>query len=87
MITVKEAAKRAIEYIVDLLGASNVGQPRSEEVDPTDDNDYWLVTIGFFPPAMVGHIAVSQWSSKREYKQVKVTTSDGSIKSMKIRAL
>jgi hypothetical protein len=87
MITVKEAAQRAIEYVIDLLGRDNVGQPRIEEVDLTDDNEYWLVTVGFFPPAMVGNIALQQFSPKREYKQVKVTTADGSIRSMKIRTV
>jgi hypothetical protein len=87
MITVKEAAQRAIEYVIDLLGDKNVGQPRIEEVDLTDDNEYWLVTVGFFPPLEMGRVSLGQFSSKREYKQVKVTTADGAIKSMKIRTV
>jgi hypothetical protein len=87
MITVKQAAQKAIEYVTDLVGAENLGQPRIEEVDLTDDNEYWLVTVGFLPPAKVGTISLGGFSSEREYKQVKVATADGSIKSMKIRTV
>lgn len=85
MVTVKDAAKIAMEYVIDLVGSENVHDPRIEEVEISDDNAFWLVTVGFFPNAQIGGHTLSRPAAKREYKQVKVQASDGAVRAMKIR--
>jgi hypothetical protein len=86
MIDVKHAAKTAIEYVVDLLGPDNVLDARIEEVELSDDDADWLVTVGFFRPARIGlQIVPGMPRGDREFKQVRVRTSDGTVRGMRIR--
>ena len=83
MLDVKEAAQRASDYFATLFPEDLVAKTRLEEVELTDDGQYWLITLGFpvketpgflFPPAV-----------SREYKQFKIEVATGKVVSMKIR--
>jgi hypothetical protein len=83
MLDVKEAAQRASEYFATLFPHDLASKARLEEVELTDDGQYWLITLGypkedtpgfFFGPA-----------TPREYKQFKIEAATGKVVSMKIR--
>jgi len=70
------AAKNAMRYLAGFVpGASDV---RIEEVELSDDERFWLITLSFSPPD-------HPFSMQREYKLFKVDASSGEVKSMKIR--
>ncbi len=77
MLTVKDAAKKAGEYLVDLLpDARNL---RLEEAESCDNDKNWAITLSF-------HGADDSFGfGGRNYKQIKVRKSDGYVVSMKIR--
>lgn len=85
MITVKDAAKIAIEYVIDVVGRENVIDPGIEEVDQSDDGLYWLVTVGFNRFGRASQMR--PLSTPRVYKQVKVQMSDGAVRSMRMRVV
>ena len=89
MLDVKQAAQTAATYFADLYANQGVTGVRLEEVELTEDGDFWLITLSFpdtDPPkdhsfaGMLGSTA-----PKRLYKVFKVDATTGDIKSMKIR--
>jgi len=89
MITVKEAVKAAMTSVADVFsGQSPIGL-RVEEVDCSEDDTTWHVTVSFVPGALPGAAAASMGFSSegREYKTVTLRASDGKVQSLKIRQL
>ena len=88
-MNVKEAVKKAIEYIKDLFESENLENVGLEEVVLNEAEDLWEVTIGFsrpwdYPkPGLV--TGLSPQHPKREYKVVAIDNKSGEIKSIKIR--
>ncbi|HZL36921.1 MAG TPA: hypothetical protein VFC78_16490 [Tepidisphaeraceae bacterium] len=87
MITVKDAAKIALGYVTDLIGSENVLEPLIEEVDQSDDGQYWLVTVGFDRPLGTGARQFRLRSERRDYKQVRIQMADGQVRSMRMRTV
>jgi hypothetical protein len=79
MITVKDAAKRAIEYFRDLYG-NQFGNVLVEEVERSDN--YWHITLGYDLPSVI-----SQFGGRgpRGFKAFKIDADSGAVVSMKIR--
>jgi len=86
IIDVKSAVKIAMQYVLDLLSGDQVRDVRLEEVEFSDDGEYWLVTIGFSrPEAQRSAFEVLHGRFEREYREVKVLAKDGQVRSMRIR--
>jgi hypothetical protein len=90
MLDVKEAAHRASEYFAGLYGDQSVSNVQLEEVELTDDGQYWLITLSYplFPPrmALAGNPELPiNLALKRKYKVFKIDAKTGEVKSMKIR--
>ena len=86
ILDVKEAAKIAVAYVADLLSQDQLRDIRLEEVELSEDDDYWLVTIGFSRPEITKNVwEIVGGQLGREYRQVKLQARDGKVISMKIR--
>ncbi|NUM53005.1 MAG: hypothetical protein HUU46_05120 [Candidatus Hydrogenedentes bacterium] len=88
MIEVKEAVKIASAYLHELLDSDGIADIMLEEVELSEDEQEWHVTLGFHP----------RWSDKgpfdtftgkriRIYKTFTVDRKNGKISAMKIRQL
>lgn len=80
MVEVKEAAKKAVEFFESLV--TDYTALRIEEVSLSEDEQYWLITLGFEEPRL-------PFGSKpeRRYKTVKVRTDNGEVVEMTVRVL
>lgn len=85
MLDVKEAAQRASEYFAGLFSDQNLSNVQLEEVELSDDGQYWLITLSY--PVALPEIAPIQLINKRKYKLFKIDAKTGEVKSMKIRTL
>ena len=95
MINVQEAVRLALEYCAPLFG--EVERLRLEEVELSEDEKHWLITIGFDDPALSATKKVpSTWSvlglepretriDERQYKVVNLDAQTGNVRSVKIR--
>ena len=81
-IKAQEAAKIATEYYKEVTGDYN--QPAVEEVEISEDNKYWLITLG---ARRSSGDAISDLYGKTEieYKVFKIDAQNGNVLSMKIR--
>lgn len=91
MVDVKSAVLAASDYIKEFQELLNnpLDNLRLEEVDRTEDNKYWLITLGYDDPEGLKHVPefltpVTQLSS-REYKLFRIDAENGNVESMKIR--
>lgn len=84
MLDVKEAARKASEYFAGLYTAEGglFGDVQLEEVELTDDGQYWLITLSYSRTTALGTIL---GNSARKYKVFKIDAGTGQVKSMKIR--
>jgi hypothetical protein len=87
-LSVKDAAKIAAAFIRDLLGGDLVSL-RLEEVDTTEDEHGWLITLSFIRGLGEGSgdPFVGGPFQDREYKQVEVSKETGAVRAMRIRAI
>ncbi|MCD5406190.1 MAG: hypothetical protein LRZ99_00675 [Desulfotomaculum sp.] len=88
-MNVKEAVKKAIEYLVDIFESERPENFGLEEVVFNEHADVWEVTIGFSRPwdyPRSGLITgLQSQNPQRQYKVVRVDAKSGEIKSIKIR--
>jgi len=91
MIDVKQAVKKAMGYLREMYNVAEFKDVLLEEVDLSDDNQYWNVTIGFTrgqestsEGPMASLVGPSAYF-KREYKIFKIEANTGIVRSMKIR--
>lgn len=91
MITVKEAVQAAQNWVRDLYPKAALQHLRLEEVELSEDERYWQITLGWVEPAVREPIAMSSVFSRgihvlpRVYKTLEVDVETGKVKSMKIR--
>ncbi|SFH41605.1 hypothetical protein SAMN05660649_05126 [Desulfotomaculum arcticum] len=86
MISVKEAVVKAFEFFKEIYSTAETSlvDLKLEEVELTEDEQYWYVTIGFSEKSMMeGFLPVS--ANKRYYKIIKLDSITGRVLSMKIR--
>lgn len=86
---VKGAVDLAVMYIKQLLPEETLRDLRLEEVERTDDDQYWLVTLGFSTPTTASSLVQSLGGStfERQYKLLKVNAQTAEVTSMKIRKI
>lgn len=80
MLSVKDAAARAVESFKEFYGTEQFKNVMLEEVE-MDDN-IWYITLGFDMPS-----ALTQYGGKapRGFKVFRINASTGEVLSMKIR--
>ncbi len=90
-MNVKEAVKKAIEYIADVFKSERPGSIGLEEVILNEDANTWEVTISFSRPwdyPKVGLVTGFQpQNPKRQYKIVRIDNKSGEVKSIKMREI
>jgi hypothetical protein len=84
VLDVREAAKRASEYFGALYSDNDPAKLRLEEVELTEDGQYWLITLSY---PRVGLAQLFGNDGPREYKLFKIRADTGEVKSMKIRKI
>ncbi len=92
MIDVKEAIASAKHAVSSFYEAENLVDLRLEEVELSDDERIWQITLGFYvlninPTQSPLAIAIVGGSKKyvREYKVFRIDAESGEFRSMKIR--
>jgi len=85
MIEVKNAVKMAFEAFNELYESKRFEDILLEEVELSDDNASWLVTIGFYRRTPSINIIESIGSKKyiRMYKTIRINAETGKLISMK----
>ena len=91
MVDVKQAVAKAMGYLEDMYKIDEFRDILLEEVDLSEDNKFWNVTIGFTrvqestsggPMAtLIGQSA----EFKREYKVFQIDAKNGDLRSMRSR--
>lgn len=94
-IDARQAAKLALKYLSDLFPETQ--SPRAEvaleEVEFSEDENYWLITLGFNSeaksarPALMTAANLFGPAMARKYKVFKVDARTGKVVSMRIRKL
>lgn len=82
MIGVKDAVAAATRFAADVYGEEL--RPTLEEVEPSSDERYWLITLGFADTSNP-FAAIAGKRLDRSYKVFKVDAENGAVLSMKIR--
>jgi len=96
MIDVKTAVKNAILFLADLLAEQNVHDVRLEEVELSEDERVWFITLSYLRRSaeseqsemqkmLSSHGLTAQ--TVREYKIFAVDSAKGEVRSMKMRQL
>ena len=86
---VKEASRKAKEYVIDLFdgeGLSNVGL---EEIEFDELSSHWKITVGFSRPWDTNNSVVAALGDRRPERSYKVVHIDdhGRVKSVTDRVL
>ena len=92
-INVQSAVMSAENYLSSLRGTAGlvIEDVRLEEVELSEDQKYWFITLGFCRPVdksknpLADLVAISSY--EREYKVFKINAQTGEVHSMKIREL
>ena len=90
MINVKEAAKISLEYIEELFSADEIRDVSLEEVEISQDEKSWMVTIGFtkhMTQPLNPMEAMSGPKFARFYKELKIDAENGQVRSMRNKKL
>jgi hypothetical protein len=91
MVDVKQAVTKAMDYLEDMYQTDQFKDVLLEEVDLSEDNEFWNVTIGFTrrqETTSGGPMAtlIGQSSEfKREYKVFRIDAKTGDLRSMRSR--
>lgn len=88
MIDVKNAANAATSYLKDIYGTADIGDLMLEEVELSENEQHWLITIGLSRPKLQKSLiqeVLNSGERERIYKVIKVRAMDGKPLSMKIR--
>ena len=91
MVDVKQAVAKAMDYLRDMYQIDKFKDVLLEEVDLSEDNKFWNVTIGFTrgqETTSGGPMAVLIGQSsefKREYKVFQIDAKTGDLRSMRSR--
>jgi len=91
MVDVKEAVGKAMDYLKDMYQIDQFKDVLLEEVDLSEDNKFWNVTIGFTrrqETTSGGPMATLIGQStefKREFKVFQIDSENGALRSMRTR--
>lgn len=84
---VKQAAKVAKDYVIDLFADEQIEHVGLEEVKFDQHSDVWEITIGFFRPWNRGPLSFGLSPAQRSYKIVRIDDADGHVVSVEHRVL
>jgi hypothetical protein len=90
-IDVKGAVKVASNYLEQLYDKQLLHDVLLEEVTKSDDDRYWLVTLGFSRPipkdalTAFDQLIGGMPTLKREYKIFEIDSNTGKVRGMRIR--
>lgn len=88
---VKEAVGKAMDYLTDMYQIDQFKDVLLEEVDLSEDNKFWNVTIGFTrrqETTSGGPMATLIGQStefRREFKVFQIDSENGALRSMRTR--
>lgn len=82
-VDVRQAAQAAMQYFQRLFPA--VTHFSLEEVELSEDEKYWMITLGYDVARVSGSIILRPPTTK--YKVFKVNATTGEVLAMKIRSL
>ncbi|MEM9538620.1 MAG: hypothetical protein AAGA60_03815 [Cyanobacteria bacterium P01_E01_bin.42] len=96
LIDVRDAVAAATKYFQEVRERiGNLKDLRLEEIELSDDEKFWLITLGFeivpqnspIPDIVRDPLfpKIERKESEREYKIFKIDAKTGEVKSMKIR--
>jgi hypothetical protein len=87
MLDVKQAAQKASEYFNALYAEHSLSTVQLEEVELTEDGEYWLITLSYptSRDTASGLTELFGRTGPKEYKVFKIDAKTGEVKSMKIR--
>lgn len=87
-IGVKEAVQAARAAVQELLPASDLNDLQLEEVEQSEDEKYWLITLGFYERPTGIESQINPFAKgARKYKLFKVDAESGKVRAMKIRTV
>ena len=85
-VSLKSAVKKSREFVSELYEGQPLSHMLLEEVRPSDDGRFWLITIGFDLSEDVGPLGkIVGGIARRKYKVVKVNNSTGEVEQMTMR--
>lgn len=90
MVDVKEAATISLEYIQELFSKDEIRDISLEEVEISEDEKWWIVTIGFtkqMTQPLNPMEAMSGPKYTRFYKELKIDSENGRVRSMRNKKL
>lgn len=88
MVDLKTAVSATHNYLQSIQSImGNLQDIRLEEVELSEDKEYWLITLGFDIPAKTKSPLAIGLAPNREYKVFKVNAHTGEVEAMKIRKL
>ena len=83
MLDVKDAVNNAYKHFLKLIEEKESDiEPLLEEVEFTEDQKYWLITLSFNNPSK-GNLL----NPYRDYKTITINSETGEFVSMKIRTV
>lgn len=91
MIGVKEAVAAAQQYVRELYSKTDLKHLRLEEVELSEDERYWYITLGWaesgvrLPTSLSAVLSSEVHVLPRVYKTFEIDAQTGAVKSMKIR--
>lgn len=91
---VKEAVQIATRHLIDLFDSEDISNVGLEEVEFDEQDDLWVVTIGFsrpwdYPGKPLNAFATALGATeqpKRTYKTIRVKSGKGDVISVRNRA-
>ena len=97
-IDARKAVTSAIDYLNQMkdLMSENFSNPKLEELELSDDRQFWLVTLGYDVPYKLSNIEklinpppnlLGNTAYRRAYKILHVDRNTGQVQSMKIRSI
>lgn len=84
VIDAKAASAIAKQYYQDII-SDDKSRLTLEEVELSDDGEYWYVTIGVYTPTTSPVFLTQGFNEKLEYKMFKIDAHVGKVLSMKMR--
>ena len=90
MIDVKQAIRAAAAFVAEIFSDEKLLDVRFEEVELTEDEKTWLITLSLLRKQKATTGLADAWSDaggrmEREYKILAVESETGRVRSMKIR--
>jgi hypothetical protein len=82
-LSIAEASRVATTHLQSLFPTAE--SLSLEEVEISDDDRFWLITLGFQEAIMVKGLPQRLGDNARKYKIFKINRETGEVRSMKIR--